>query len=891
MSSDNIPFPFAITTDKRQPGINRLGDVRPRLQVLDFYAVMTREFTDDVHFVCYGVMSPGKSTVDSDPWPRINKPSLTSIREADADVVLLAIVLDFDLQDNPELIGDDYAIDDSSKPIWTKLLLDKFWGIQSDLADELLDRDLAPPNVIYTTTHGARFVHRLAHPMPVGDDVENLIRGLIATYRDIGLETDKSCADWTRLFRAPKVVRGGTKTWTTAWFSMRSNDDYLLDAAAITPVTRIAHNDSYAELRSIDRGQPTPEDSYARLFTAGAEGGSERPTTKRKAAAKALKGTDCHGIIFEDQPIAEEGSRDATLIRLVGQAVSSLMGNALTFEPEDVYAMFLGAVQELRADAGTPDWSASLWSKVKTCWTREDAKRRAQEQLKDADRIEVASKERKMLDMVRETCDIPALHADNEDTCLHALDTMKLIVDPSRRVRCLTPNGYSKLSCGAQDVKILIRQCGAQDIILTRHTNQKGEEVESRPEQILARHAVMVTSVEGRVDVEHNCVQGTSRENLILVESLYRRAKHDPKYSAKVDAWLRELVGAKHFDEFNRWLSYCLAFDEGPIAALSLAGASGSGKGLLVRGLIECVEGEDFATSKDLVAEKNHAMKLSPFMIVDEGLPRRLPGGKDIADTFRSLTAGETIWVDAKYQAMVKVHNPMRVIFTANNTDVVKQLAGRSLSQDDMGALTLRILHFQARRQATEHLVARGGMQYTEGWVAAVAGGGSDFTLARHILHLYEHRHQFPRDSRLLVEGNPDALVVQEMRTTDVTAERVALMLLKMSEGSQGQPPHVQRGISFQDDKLLITSAAVLGVHEADLLGGQGAMNLTSIGMAMKNLCHGKKKCRRESIDGRSRNYVWHEVDLPHLVSFADEHGLPCSVISGLTVAAVENAS
>lgn len=889
MSHDNIPFPFAITTDKRQPGINQLGDRRPRLQVMDFYAVMTREFTDDVHFVCYGVASTGGPTVDEDAWPRINKPSIASIRNAGADVLLTAIVLDFDLQDNPELLGDDYSNDASGKPIWTKDLLERFWGVQSALSVELLKLNLAPPNVTYTTTHGARFVHRLAHAMPVGDEAENCIRGLMATYREIGLEVDPACADWTRLFRAPKVVRGGTKTWATSWFSMRSDDEYLLDPAAVTPVSRAAHNDSYAELKTIDRGQPTPEDCYTRLFTSGS-GGKERSTDKRKAAEKALKGTDCYGIIFEDGHIAEEGSRDATLIKLVGQAVTFLMGNSLTFEPEDIYAMFLGAVQELRADAGTPDWSASLWSKVKTCWSREEAKRRAQEQLKVEERVEAAGKERKMLDMLRATCDIPALHADNEEACLHALDQMKLIVDPSRHVRCLTPNGYSKLSCSASDVKTLIRQCGAHDIIPTTHINKKGEEVESRPEQILARHASMVTAVEGHVDVEQNCVQGTSQESLIMVESLYRRASHAPKYSAYIEAWLRELVGKENLAELNRWLAYCLAFDEGPIAALSLAGASGSGKGLLVRGLIECVEGQNFATSKDLVADKNMCLKLSPFMIVDEGLPRRLPGGKDIADTFRSLTAGEPIWVDEKYQTPIKIHNPMRVIFTANNTDVVKQLAGRSLSQDDMGALTLRILHFDARRQAAQHLVARGGMQYTEGWVAAVSGGGSDYTLARHILHLYEHRHNFERDSRLLVEGNPDALIVQEMRTTDSTAERVALILLKMAEGNQGQPPHVQRGISFANNKLLVCSAAVLGVHEAELLGGRTDLNLTSIGMAMKNLCHGKSRCRRESIDGQTRNYVWHEVDLIHLTRFADEHGLPCNVIRELIQAAVENA-
>lgn len=875
-----IPFPFAITTDKRQPGINQLGDLRPTLQVMDFRQVMTREFLDDVHFVCYGVISPGETIVDSDPWPRINKPSLTSIREAGGDVVLSAMVLDFDLQDNPDLIGSNYMTDGGDKPIWTPELLEDFWGILADLKEELLERGIAPPNVIYTTTHGARFVHKLAHLLPVGENAENLIRGLIATYRDIGLMVDRACADWTRLFRAPKVVRGGNKTWITQWFSMRTDNQYLLDSAAITPVTRAMHNDSYAELKVIDRGQPTPEDCYARLYTTNSNH-EQRDTDKLKAARKTLKGTDCYSIIFDDQPIAEEGSRDATLIKLVGQSVAHLMPCELTFEPEDIYAMFLGAVEQLRPDAGTPDWTASLWTKVKTCWSREDAKLRAQDQLRDEERVLAASKERKLLEIVRATCDIPEIHADDESVSLMALNAMKLVIDPARRVRCLTMKGYSKLSSAPQDIKILIRQCGATDIIEMTHLNKKGEEVESKPEQIMARHAVMVTSVEGQVGIEANCVQGTSRENLILVESLYCRAKHSAKYSAPVEAWLREMVGPENLNELNRWLAYCLAFDEGPIAALSLAGASGAGKGMLVRGLIECIEGEDFATSKDLVADKNVGMKLSPFMVIDEGLPRRLPGGRDIADTFRSLTAGEPTQVDEKYKTMMKVCNPMRLVFTANNTDVIKQLAGRSLSQDDMHALTLRILHFNVRHQATEHLIARGGMQYTAGWVAAVSGGGSDYTLARHIIHLYERRHNFDRDSRLLVEGNPDALVVQEMRTVDPIAERIALLLLKMSESGPSHATIVQRGISMENGEFYATSASILALHQADL-GIRADLNLTCIGRAMKNLCHGKTKGRREAVDGNTYNFTWHEVDLGHLASFADEHGLPCDSIRGL---------
>jgi hypothetical protein len=345
------------------------------------------------------------------------------------------------------------------------------------------------------------------------------------------------------------------------------------------------------------------------------------------------------------------------------------------------------------------------------------------------------------------------------------------------------------------------------------------------------------------------------------------------------------LVGERNLEALERWIAFALAFEEGPIAALSLSGVSGAGKGMFCRGLIECLAVPDWATSRDLIRDKNPGMKNSPFLIVDEGLPRRLPGSLDIADAFRGITAGDPIYIDEKYRTPMFVRNPMRVVFTANNTDVVKQLAGRSLTQDDLQALTARILHFDIQPDAGSYLSSLGGMQYTAGWITPVAGGESDFILARHFLWLYETRDRFQRDARMLVEGNTEAAIIQEMRTADSVTEHVTLLAARILEGLPGQPASVRRGIALQGGEYLLTSSAILAAHEAMAIAPM-KLNLTAIGRALKSitLAEDRKavRARVTNVCNEDRNFRWWSLDLHLLQNFCYENSIPCNRLEQL---------
>ena len=873
------------TNDKRQRGINSLDDDAPLLADLSFDAVFDREFTSDVHFFTYNLIGPDG---EPDPkHPRINKRALPELRDQGAEVVTVALVMDFDLQDQEDFA--DLPVDDENKPLWSRDALGAFLSTLPLIDEALRDKGIGQP-IVYTTLHGGRFVHRLSKPVPA-EEGEDLMRGLIKVYADIGVVMDKTCTDWTRLFRAPKVVRKGVQQGSERWFTFRNTIE-LTDPAAIDPITRAeTYADRYANVAPVTASKPTPEQADARLYTTSKSG--RRATEMHKTAQRILKGTECYGPCFDGRPIADEGGRDHALVRLVGSACTRLLApteqrGEVEFAPEDIYALFLAPVQDLEPDAGTPDWTEALWSKVTRFYEKEQGKLAFEAQQKDARREEAAKVARSLLDIVRETCDLPELHSEDETTAQIALRRLMLVCEPSGRFRALKADGgYSETPVAQARLHNLIRTAGLEDHIPLVTEDEKGK---PKPvtEQALARRAVDVLRVEGAVGIPRSHVVGEEWDRLVLRVKLYQRNPTlGAEFSQAVDDWLELLTDQP--DLLRRWLAYSLDFESGKgIAALSLAGAANAGKGMLAQGLVETLERPARADKSVLVGRFNDTLQETPFLIVDEGLPK---GDHDIADMFRQLTAGEPIKTEAKYQTPIEIRNPMRILFTANNLDVVNQLASdRMNNAEDQAAIAQRLVHLDVRHAATAHLQAMGGYEHTKGWIMGADGSGSDYTLARHLLWLYENRSEFgPPDGRLLVEGNPTNRVLQAMRLEGTVPEAIGAAIVY---GIESKLPLVQKGISTDGDRLFVTSAAIQAMHDQRRDDRKTNIQLTpnKIGAAMSNLLSpglSKPKSALWQINllgERVRQRFW-DVDVRILYEYAERAGFPRANLEKLVIA------
>ena len=144
----------------------------------------TREYDTDAHCVAYAV--PGAPL-----HLRVNKSALPAfVREGAGPLLYWAIV----------------DVDNPGHARWTNPSVATISGIQAQVRDAGLDGA-----GVYLTRSGYRLVWRLATPVPVGTRAEAGLSRLLDHLERVGLSPDRHCADWTHLYRMPRVVRDGER--------------------------------------------------------------------------------------------------------------------------------------------------------------------------------------------------------------------------------------------------------------------------------------------------------------------------------------------------------------------------------------------------------------------------------------------------------------------------------------------------------------------------------------------------------------------------------------------------------------------------------------------------------------------------------------------------------
>ena len=145
-------------------------------EVLELRDALTRVYPTNAHLVTYVV--PGLRR-----QPRINKPGLAT----------------FD--GFPEVGVFFCDLDNTPHVPWTPAMHEAALGRYESL-------EILQTAGIYHTKNGARVVQPLVRPLPV-EQVEPYIARWFGELKAAGLNPDKACKDWTRLFRLPNVFRDG----------------------------------------------------------------------------------------------------------------------------------------------------------------------------------------------------------------------------------------------------------------------------------------------------------------------------------------------------------------------------------------------------------------------------------------------------------------------------------------------------------------------------------------------------------------------------------------------------------------------------------------------------------------------------------------------------------
>ncbi len=681
----------------------------------------------DCFFTCYTVST-------AERWPRLSKQALHSYDSTGLKVVTQVIAFDWDCPGHAP---------------WTQDLFNEFFRTFYALTDP----HLTTWRYVYTSKHGARVIYTLPEPVAVLDG-EQYVATLFVKFKEAGIHMDEACKDWTRLFRCPHVLRDGKDSTEEPFyfFDEQKTDLNMVDLHKSTPrvIPRLLQTD--APIRS---GQPSQEEVHNFLTEKGSQGRGKK-SQFYKDAKEALKYCDFKDALFADGvPLATHGNRNDEIMRAVGTAIPILLKKISYTSPAHVFALFYNTILEMDQDM---DWLGHTWNAIVTIWPIELAKYN-DKAIAEAEEEEQAIKE---LDRIAEGmaawCKSPELADPDTRT---AFVERHLLANFGKFFYPIMPDGgYSPFHIGKDQLIAYIRTTKHLNrLIQTYELGPTGKLVDVPDRYVHNRYAIPVYDVvyvpepgrSGHIDTE-------SENNKILKLPMYRRnPKLKPEYNPLVEEWLAATFG-RHFEAICDWIANALAFEEGPICALSLVAPPSIGKKMLMEGLAECLETPTFATGADISGQFNGALAKTPFLFINEEWPKNHLG-KSAQEMFKTLVTGDRLTIRDLYKPSVQVANPMRLLMIANNHDITKAVFDKDMSLFDRGAMGLRLSHYDLDDSGARWLEERGGNALTgkkgARWIAG-SPVQSDYILAKHFLHLHATR-EVPADGfvgRLLVEGN-----------------------------------------------------------------------------------------------------------------------------------------
>lgn len=855
---------IGVLNSRFETGVNRIDDLAgaEAMHMRSLPEALEEEWESDAHFTIYQI--PGESH-----WPRLLKPTLNQIREHGLDILVSVMVVDWDTPDHVP---------------WTQELFEHFEAVFTEAAQKFpLINDW---RWFYTTRCGVRLIYELDKSIPA-DIYENYMRWFSREMRKAGLDVDE-LADWTRLFRLPKVLRmgpkGATKTCEEEFFLFFENDENpVLRSADMGQVKRHENTMALAVTpEDYQGGKPSDAESFGYLVTL-AKNGKQEQTEWYKEAKKRLKGRECYSCIFEGALIAKKGNRDQRIASFAGQAVSLLMRNS-SATPEKIYALFFDTVSKLDPDDQTPDWTDVLWDKICRFWEQEDAKRETETMRQEEAVKKAQSVAERMVEGITGWSDADVLCGDDEIAKLEYLNR-RMIASCGKSFWVMNKDGeFPHRPVSATQLIPYIRSEGMDRVIDTVEFI-KGEQGDRSVKSIINEHATVVHSIEAQPCLRGGFIRDIDTDQATLVVPSFDRNRNlEPTFNADVDAWLRHMFG-QHYEDVCRWIAWALAFEEGPICGLSIEADPSVGKKLFTVGLSECLRSPCLASGEDLVDQFQSGLLRSPFISINEGWPSARKNYHNPADMFRKLTGGDPIWVNEKFQQPIYMRYAARVVLTANNEDTVNQLFGdTTLSNSDRAALHLRLMHMQLGDDGAVFLRERGGLSYTNGWIRGDGNQPSQYIVAKHFLWLYSHRHDYPKDDRLLVQGNSNDDVLFHMRTGVGHSSVVVETLIKFIEfASKNRGKAVGIHIDRRHSKIFVLTSNIISFYRQEMSGpNRQLLTVENCNKALQGLTLTVSKAQVLKNARPSTRRRWHELDIDILQKVSQRDGWECNVLDTL---------
>jgi len=849
-------FLVGVLPHKAIPGISRIEDVNQVKTMITgtLREVLESDYPQDAHFCCYHVAGEAS-------WPRINKSALLPLEAAGHPPLCHFFAVDFD--------------NAGHAPMTEEL----FYAWMEQVAN--LQGAAAQWSCHYTTKHGARLVYMFDQPTRALQ-TEDYIRGLHMELQRQGLDPDTKASEWNRLFRAPRVVRDGAASSDDPWFMIEWQEE-VLSLSQLSPVSENSLEAAAIKAGNVATAPKTyagnsPDYHTAKCLIECFSNNRTVQTEWYKWAKKRLRGRTCFDIIFNHTIMALPGDRDTTMLQYVGEAVSMLYGHQDT-TPEHIFAIFQDAAAELDPDQ---DWMEILWSMITRMWEVESQKVELQAVKTEETQLEAGDKLAAMASGMKEWTgvDLSAYPEGQRDDLIkrHAIACFGSYY-------CLmTGEGtYEKMFLQANSLIPRILTSGMADVIDPYIYTKDGDRRQKSPTQIINDHATLVGEIRRVPQIRGGYIKDANTDHAVLVLPAYRRSENvQPVFNQEVDTWL-QLLGGEHYSALCKWISYSLSFEDGPMCAMSIVGPPGVGKKMLVEGLVECLQEPFLASARDIVGQYQSGLLKSPFLLVNESWPAKKD--REISGVFRELTGGDTITVDEKHKPLMQINNPVRILLTANNDEMVQELAGnKDLSPEDRRAIADRLYHFENTNEAGDYLQSLGGREYTakkgNRWVRGDGTGVSDYIVAQHFMYLYHNRHRYQKDNRFVMQGNVAGHtdLMHRMLTSGHTTP-VVECLIAMIEN----PSNVDRGVFIGSNGVWVLTTAIDNLYHCRFADKTNfKLNIKTIDKVLCNLVTCKTVPMIMPGHEDEGKHLWHQIDLHLLLKEAERYGHQCKKLRKL---------
>lgn len=615
------------------------------------------------------------------------------------------------------------------------------------------------PTHFYLTRGGARLIY--VHEPLTPTEAEALHQAIVAQLASQGLDADPNCWQWNRPFRLPKVNRDG-------------QDLDPVVALNVGPQLDVSKFDLSGGPRSFAVPRlrtPMPDFQEAKsLVWEPTQGGRGlKLTTWAREAQRRLR-FRMDGELdscFKNDPLPFPDPRNEIMIRLAGSCARILYGEINT-TPDHIFGLLIDrCLQSIRPTDRNRNLPAELHKVVLYCWAQEQGLRTYNETqaLDFQTALLKNTPNAQSLEELRSRAVVRA-HRGN----YYVLQASGFY-SPIAEMRETLPNALHRAGLTGPD-KLL-------DLTVE---NQRGVR-EMTSQEIITNFCLSVTPEIVKVP-GHPPDHGWLQDNRLHFGA-YARADLEPRFDIDVDTWLRHLFG-RHYALATRWIGLALAFERGPICALSLTSPAGTGKGLLVKGLAEATNPNHFAEAKNIFSSGKFEYGLddSPWIVADEGWDNTT---RNLANRFRTLVGGGRTTAEKKFAHPSSVHVAPRIILTANNRETVEGLfTAPGLTQGDVQAIAQRVFHIDCTNEAAKWLERKGSYDFTHAWVGRLEGGvESDFVVARHFLHLYEEHKHTPSMGRFLMQDLTDPALIAWMTVKNDHVAIMAEALLRIVNSGQ----------------------------------------------------------------------------------------------------------